>query len=130
MHGMVREGLDLARSMDSSEKMQALDIDSLLDSVCADAADAGQDVALQGSTRAFVMAQPGALRRCLTNLIDNACKYGKSARVSIALEQQKIAIRIRDQGRAFPSPNWRRCSNPSIAWRPRARAIPAAPAWG
>lgn len=98
MHGMVREGLDLARSMDSSEKIQALDIDSLLDSVCADAADAGQDVTLQGSTRAFVMAQPGALRRCLTNLIDNACKYGKSARVTIALEQQKIAIRIRDQG--------------------------------
>ncbi|ADJ63032.1 HAMP domain-containing protein [Herbaspirillum seropedicae] len=102
MHGMVREGLDLARSMDSSEKIQALDIDSLLDSVCADAADAGQDVALQGSTRAFVMAQPGALRRCLTNLIDNACKYGKSARVSIALEQQKIAIRIRDQGPGIP----------------------------
>lgn len=102
MHGMVREGLDLARSMDSSEKIQALDIDSLLDSVCADAADGGQDVALEGSTRAFVLAQPGALRRCLTNLIDNACKYGKAARVSIALEQQKIAIRIRDQGPGIP----------------------------
>ncbi|AYR23671.1 ATP-binding protein [Herbaspirillum rubrisubalbicans] len=102
MHGMVREGLDLARSMDSSEKIQALDIDSLLDSVCADAADSGQDVSLQGSTRAFVMAQPGALRRCLTNLIDNACKYGKVARVTIALEQQKIAIRIRDQGPGIP----------------------------
>ncbi|MFJ3055511.1 ATP-binding protein [Herbaspirillum sp. NPDC087042] len=102
MHGMVREGLDLARSMDSSEKIQALDIDSLLDSVCADAADAGQDVTLEGSTRAFVMAQPGALRRCLTNLIDNACKYGQLARVSIVLEQQKILIRIRDQGPGIP----------------------------
>nr|WP_198981525.1 ATP-binding protein [Herbaspirillum sp. ASV7] len=102
MHGMVREGLELARSMDSSEKIQALDIDSLLDSVCADAADAGQDVTLEGSTRAFVMAQPGALRRCLTNLIDNACKYGQLARVSIALEQQKILIRIRDQGPGIP----------------------------
>ncbi|TWC67574.1 signal transduction histidine kinase [Herbaspirillum sp. SJZ099] len=102
MHGMVREGLDLARSMDSSEKIQALDIDSLLDSVCADAADAGQDVTLQGSTRAFVMAQPGALRRCLTNLLDNACKYGQLARVSVSLEQQKIAIRIRDQGPGIP----------------------------
>jgi signal transduction histidine kinase len=102
MHGMVREGLDLARSMDSSEKIQALDIDSLLDSVCADAADAGQDVTLQGSTRAFVMAQPGALRRCLTNLLDNACKYGQLARVSIALEQQRVAIRIRDQGPGIP----------------------------
>ncbi|KAF1044812.1 MAG: Osmolarity sensor protein EnvZ [Herbaspirillum frisingense] len=102
MHGMVREGLDLARSMDSSEKIQALDIDSLLDSVCADAADAGQDVTLEGATRAFVMAQPGALRRCLTNLVDNACKYGQLAKVSIALEQQKVAIRIRDQGPGIP----------------------------
>lgn len=102
MHGMVREGLELARSMDSSEKIQALDLDSLLDSVCADAADAGQNVTLEGSTRAFVMAQPGALRRCLTNLIDNACKYGQQARVSAALEQQKILIRIRDHGPGIP----------------------------
>ncbi|MBP0597915.1 HAMP domain-containing protein [Herbaspirillum sp. LeCh32-8] len=102
MHGMVREGLDLARSMDSSEKIQALDIDSLLDSVCADAADAGQDVMLEGATRAFVMAQTGALRRCLTNLIDNACKYGQAARVTIALESQKVAIRIRDHGPGIP----------------------------
>jgi signal transduction histidine kinase len=102
MHGMVREGLDLARSMDSSEKMQALDLDSLLDSVCADAADAGQDVQLEGASRAFVMAQPGALRRCLTNLIDNACNYGQLARVSVALEQHKAAIRIRDRGPGIP----------------------------
>ncbi|WP_432239441.1 ATP-binding protein [Herbaspirillum robiniae] len=102
MHGMVREGLDLARSMDSSEKIRALDIDSLLDSVCADAADAGQDVTLEGASRAFVMAQPGALRRCLTNLVDNACKYGQLARVSVALEQQKVAIRIRDHGPGIP----------------------------
>lgn len=102
MQGMVREGLDLARSMDSSEKIQALDIDSLLDSVCADAADARQDVELTGSTRAFVMAQPGALRRCLTNLIDNACKYGQQARVSVALEQQRVAIRVCDRGPGIP----------------------------
>lgn len=102
MQQMVREGLDLARSMDSSEKMQALDIDSLLDSVCADAADAGQDVTLSGSTRAFVLAQPGALRRCLTNLLDNACKYGQLARVSVLLEQQKVVIRICDQGPGIP----------------------------
>jgi len=102
MQGMVREGLDLARSMDSSEKVQALDIDSLLDSVCADAADAGQDVSLDGTTRAFVMAQPGALRRCLTNLIDNACKYGQCARVQVSLASQRVAIRIRDQGPGIP----------------------------
>ena len=105
MQGLVREGLDLARSMDSSEAMQRLDIDSLLDSVCADAADAGQQVELQGSTRAFIVAQPNALRRCLTNLLDNAFKYGQRAEVSIALDgllPDRVLVRIRDHGPGIP----------------------------
>ncbi|MBB3210825.1 signal transduction histidine kinase [Herbaspirillum sp. Sphag1AN] len=101
MQGMVREGLDLARSMDSTEPMQRLDIDSLLDSVCADASDAGQDVSLQGNARTSILAQPNALRRCLTNLLDNAVKYGQRARVSIAAESEtpeSLCIRIHDDG--------------------------------
>ena len=101
MQGMVREGLDLARSMDSSEPMQRLDIDSLLDSVCADASDAGQDVQLQGQARMPILAQPNALRRCLTNLLDNAVKYGQRARVSITTESDSpgyLRILIRDDG--------------------------------
>ena len=102
MHSMVREGLELARSMDSAEPMQRLDIDSLLNSVCADATDAGQDVTLQGRAGALVMAQPGALRRCLINVIDNAVKYGRYARVTVAHEQDKITIRVRDGGGGIP----------------------------
>jgi signal transduction histidine kinase len=102
MQSMVKEGLDLARSMDSSEPMRMLDIDSLLDSVCADASDAGQDVTLTGSTRMLIMAQPNALRRCLTNLLDNAIKYGQHARVRITQENDKIAIRILDGGAGIP----------------------------
>ena len=49
MQEMVREGLDLARSMDTTEAMHSLDVDSLLDSVCADASDSGQQVELQGT---------------------------------------------------------------------------------
>jgi len=48
------------------------------------------------------MAQPGALRRCLTNLLDNAVKYGRRADVSIMLEQQNVMIRIRDHGPGIP----------------------------
>jgi signal transduction histidine kinase len=102
MHSMVREGLELARSMDSAEPMQRLDIDSLLSSVCADATDAGQDVTLEGRAGVLVTAQPGALRRCLTNVIDNAVKYGRTARVTVAHEQHQVTIRIRDDGSGIP----------------------------
>jgi signal transduction histidine kinase len=98
MQSMVREGLDLARSMDSEEKLQRLDIDSLLDSLCADAIDAGQNVTLSGQTQAFVRAQPIALRRCITNLVDNAVKYGQSASVTVEKSQGMINIRVKDQG--------------------------------
>ena len=98
MQRMVREGLDLARSMDSSEAMQLLDIDSLVDSACADAADAGQPVSCEGSTRLSIAAQPGALRRCLTNLLDNAVKYGHFAKLTLANENGEVVIRVRDGG--------------------------------
>ncbi|OWW21467.1 ATP-binding protein [Noviherbaspirillum denitrificans] len=102
MQGMVREGLDLARSMDAAGPMQRMDLDSLVDSVCADATDAGQDVTLEGSTGAALMARPIALRRCLTNLIDNACKYGGYARISAACESGHAVIRIADGGPGIP----------------------------
>jgi signal transduction histidine kinase len=103
MQQMVREGLDLARSMDSSEPMQRLDIDSVLDSVCADASDAGLKITQSGRSHASIVAQPNALRRCLTNLLDNAIKYGHSAEISIAIENAKVAIRIRDHGNGIPA---------------------------
>ncbi|GAB3554492.1 HAMP domain-containing sensor histidine kinase [Noviherbaspirillum agri] len=102
MQSMVREGLELARSLDSSEKVQRLDLDSLIDSVCADASDAGQSVAVTGTTNVSLLARPIALRRCLTNLIDNAVKYGHSAEVTAAREGACAVIRIRDHGSGIP----------------------------
>ncbi|SFU95965.1 Signal transduction histidine kinase [Pseudoduganella namucuonensis] len=95
---MVKEGLELARSMDSTETMQALDLDSLLDSVCSDAADAGQDVALKGRAAMALMARPLAIRRCLVNLLDNAVKYGHSASVTVERMAGAARISIRDGG--------------------------------
>ena len=102
MQSMVKEGLDLARSMDSVGPMQPLDLDSLIDSVCTDAADAGQQVTYEGHTRTSVHANQVALRRCLTNLIDNACKYGGFAKIATAREGSAVVIRIRDGGPGIP----------------------------
>ena len=98
MQEMVREGLDLARSMDTTENMQALDLDSLLDSVCCDATDAGQQVAVRGTINRALMGRPMALRRCLVNLIDNAVKYGQRATVSVESVAGQARIKIRDYG--------------------------------
>jgi signal transduction histidine kinase len=112
MQGMIREGLDLATSLDTGGMMQRVDLDSLLSSVCADAVDAGQDVTLDGQTRASIPAIPSALKRCLTNLIDNAVKYGAYARVTAARERNKAVIRVRDGGPGIPEAQMEKVFDP------------------
>jgi signal transduction histidine kinase len=102
MQQMIREGLDLARSMDNSGTMQKLDLDSLLDSVCADAIDAGQPVALQGKAGMALLGRPLDVQRCLVNLIDNAVKYGQKAHVTVERLAGAARIRIRDEGPGIP----------------------------
>lgn len=102
MQEMVREGLVLARSMDTTEAMQMLDLDSLLGSVVDDATDAGQDVTLEGKASMAVLGRPLDLRRCLVNLIDNAVKYGHDAQVCVDRINGTARIRIRDGGPGIP----------------------------
>lgn len=112
MQAMVREGLDLARSMDTTETMQMLDLDSLLDSVCADAADASQQVTLSGHAGMALLGRPLDLRRCLVNLIDNAVKYGHAARVSVDRINGAARIRIVDDGPGIPQAELARVFDP------------------
>ncbi|MTW09637.1 HAMP domain-containing protein [Pseudoduganella eburnea] len=102
MQQMVKEGLDLARSMDTTEAMQRVDLDALLDSVCSDAADAGQQVDLKGRAAMDMMGRPLDIRRCLVNLIDNAVKYGQRAHVSVERQAGSSTVRIRDEGPGIP----------------------------
>lgn len=60
----------------------------------------GVDLQLQENVCASV--RPHALKRCVSNLIYNALRYGKSARVSMALRDQVVDILIDDDGPGIP----------------------------
>jgi signal transduction histidine kinase len=102
MQQMLQEGLELSRSLDSSEAAQLLDLDSLLDSLCSDATEAGQQVDYLEHTAVQLKAHPLALRRALSNLLDNAVKYGQRAEVSLTRGARQCHIRIRDFGPGIP----------------------------
>lgn len=116
MQAMVKEGLDLARSMDSNEPLKPLDLDSLLDSVCNDAFDAGQDVSFVGKSGCAVMARPQSLQRCLINLIDNAVKYGNYAKLSVQTThdagKKMVHIMVRDGGHGIPDDQQKKVFEP------------------
>lgn len=109
---MVREGLDLARSTDSVEPTQAMDLDSLLHSVCHDAIEAGQPVTVRGQSHSALVGRPQALQRCFVNLIDNAIAYGQEAAVTIERVRGEVHVRIRDRGPGIEAAELERVFDP------------------
>ncbi|MCG2665301.1 HAMP domain-containing sensor histidine kinase, partial [Brevundimonas sp.] len=102
MQHLVREGLDLARIETAPEPVVPVDLDALLSALCDDAADAGQPVVFAQGCGAVLSTRPQALRRCLTNLIDNAVRHGGSATVSAMIEGTNTRLIVRDHGPGVP----------------------------
>jgi signal transduction histidine kinase len=112
MRETVNEGLDLARSLEDRTPRAVVDLDSLLSSLCEDARDAGADVTLSGVTGAAILCVPNDLRRCLTNLVDNAVAYGHYARIDAAAGAGWATITILDGGPGIAQEHLERAFDP------------------
>lgn len=99
---MVRSALEFIRGLDSTEPPQPTDINALIESVCDDYREAGHEVVTKGAARAPFPAQTQALKHCLTNIIDNACKYGGKAQVVVQDGEEEMIIKVRDFGQGVP----------------------------
>lgn len=95
---MMKRGLDLARSGDSAEDWSTVDLDSVLSSLADDAAEYGHAVRFLQGCGALVRVRPDALTRCLSNLIDNAIKYGGDADIASRRVGKSVIITVRDHG--------------------------------
>jgi signal transduction histidine kinase len=103
MEGMIASTLAFARDDSITEARQPVDLVALLDTICADLADTGADVALdRAPDRLVYLCAPASLRRALGNLIENAVKYGRTARVSLTESGTGIVIDIADDGPGIP----------------------------
>lgn len=102
MQTLIREGLDLARTADHAEDKITVDLQSLVDSIIDDAADAGQAVTPGDRCEIDLTLQPEAMRRVICNLIDNALKYGGAAKVSVEKDDGGALVRVRDHGPGIP----------------------------
>jgi len=99
MQALVREGIAYARSAHSgSEATRSVDLHALLDSLVCDYNDAGQPVTLQGGQGLMLDTRPQALRRLITNLVDNALKFAGAAQVVAGCDEQSVFIAVRDNG--------------------------------
>jgi protein-histidine pros-kinase len=101
MEAMLRATLDYLRGAADAEAMVPLDIVALATSMADDQQDAGQAVSVTGQC-VPLPAQPSALRRCLSNLVENAVRYGGSAEIHLIDSPQQLRIEVADRGPGLP----------------------------
>ncbi|MEC3862446.1 HAMP domain-containing sensor histidine kinase [Mesobacterium sp. TK19101] len=122
MTGMIESVLTYTRSELNSEDPRSLSLASLVEALVDDYADLGQPVSyrrhgplrtatgpsifstkpghgsLSDAQRILVTARPVSLQRALSNLVDNALKYGRRATVELRANADHAIITVEDDG--------------------------------
>lgn len=98
MQSMVNSALDFFRDDARLEPATAFDLAELLLTVVDDFKDAGTEVHFEGPARLVYIGRPVGLKRALTNLVDNAIKYGGEPALRLQAEADRVQIQVLDRG--------------------------------
>jgi signal transduction histidine kinase len=90
--------LSLARVGRPSDPLEPTELSALIAQVTEEFEDMGEPVSFAPSERITLSLRATWLRRALRNLIGNALRYGKVARVTLDREADRVVIRIADDG--------------------------------
>ena len=102
MEAMLDSTLAFLRGDQLGEEKKLIDLGPLLETICSDLADAGRNVTLAPTSPAIVRGHHLSLKRALSNLIENAVKYGERATVTIRNFTENAEIVIDDDGPGIP----------------------------
>ncbi|MCY4549455.1 MAG: ATP-binding protein [Defluviicoccus sp.] len=102
MQAMLEATLAFARDEAVEEAHRPVDLASLAQTLCDNAADAGGVARYDGPDRLVLTCPPAAIRRALANLIDNAIAYGGEATVGLAEDERAVRIVVADRGPGIP----------------------------
>ncbi len=98
MEHMVDVYLAFARGQ-GEETSQAFDLAAVIREVAAEAAS---PVETRVTEDLPFLGRTGAIKRCLTNIVDNACRYGTVTVFEARRENGSIAITLDDDGAGIP----------------------------
>lgn len=102
MQGMLEAYLAFARG-DGGESAVATDARALLADLVADAERHGHPIRLFYEGEANAVLRPDAFRRCLSNLIDNAQRYGKRVEIHATRDDKRLIVHVDDDGPGIPA---------------------------
>jgi len=102
MQTMVDGALALFRDDAIAEATTTFDLSHVLLTIANDCADQKVDVAYTGPAHAVYHGRPFALKRAVTNLVENAIKYGTAPEIELFREDTWFVLLVRDRGQGIP----------------------------
>jgi signal transduction histidine kinase len=94
--------LSLARVGRPSDPLEPTELSALAAAIVEEYEDRGEPVTLTDVVRIVLPLRETWLRRLLRNLVDNALRYGGTARVSLARDGAAAVLAVEDDGPGIP----------------------------
>jgi len=98
MRSMLESVLSFLRNDRKLESMTLVDIATALQLVTDQFADMGHKVAYDGPEHAMATLRPDDLHRSITNLVENAVRFGAEATIRLRVSPDSVTIEIEDDG--------------------------------
>jgi len=111
MSRMVSGALNMFKGLNDDEPTTRVVVDDLLAALQEEFAELDARFAIEGHSDGPILAKAQALKRCLSNLLHNAIKYGGDAVVQVS-DGAELVIRIRDNGPGIPEAELERVFEP------------------
>ncbi len=98
MRSMLESVLSFLRNDRKLEAMTLVDVASTLQLVTDQFADMGHKIAYDGPQHAMAMVRPDDLHRSVTNLTENAVRFGAEVTIRLSLASDTMTIDVEDDG--------------------------------
>ncbi|MCY1647178.1 ATP-binding protein [Caulobacter sp. SL161] len=118
MEAMISATLGFVRDTNRPAERTKLELSSLLESVMDEAAETGGDATVERTEKTVIEGDPVALKRLVSNLVENALKYGGRARGRVFSEDGMAIIEIDDDGPGVPPAELERVFEPFYRGEP------------
>lgn len=112
MDTMVQGALSYLRDANRREKRAAFDLSSLLQTISDEFSDIGHEIHYDGPRWIVVTGDAQQLERAVTNLVENAVRYGTQTIVRLGEEAESLLIEVADDGPGIPENDRQRLLEP------------------
>ena len=122
MDSMIGSAVAYLREGSGLESTEMADLPSIIETICDRFTDTGHTVVYEGPQRFAMLCRPQSLGRAISNLIDNATKFGTTVTARLTTTSASITIDVEDDGPGITDEEKRRVMEPFYRTDPARQA--------